>query len=42
MQSENEYYYFENEVIQAISLDYEKDNMKALIILPKNDNINNY
>jgi len=42
MQSENEYYYFENEVIQAISLDYEKDNMEALIILPKNDNINDY
>lgn len=43
MQSEDKHYYFENEDIQAISLNYKKDNMEALIILPKNDyNINNY
>ena len=43
MQSEDKHYYFENEDIQAISLNYKKDNMEALIILPKNDyDINNY
>ena len=37
--------YFENEQIQAISLNYNKDNMKALIILPKTEkekDINNF
>ena len=43
MQSKDKHYYFENEDIQAISLNYKKDNMEALIILPKNDyDINNY
>ena len=43
MQSNDKHYYFENEDIQAISLNYKKDNMEALIILPKNDyDINNY
>ena len=37
--------YFENEQIQAISLNYNIDNMKALIILPKTEkekDINNF
>ena len=34
--------YFENENIQSISLNYTKDNLKALIILPRNDDINTY
>ena len=35
--------YFEESGIQAISLDYTKDNLKAVIILHKNKgNINNY
>lgn len=43
MQSQNRYDFFENKDIQAISLNYKKDNMQALIILPKNDyDINNY
>jgi len=43
MKSEDKHYYFENEDIQVISLNYKKDNMEALIILPKNDyDINNY
>lgn len=37
------YDYFENDDIQVISLNYKKDNLKALIILPKKENdINNY
>ena len=43
MNSENTYKYFENNSIQAISLDYQKDNMEGLIILPKNEHdINQY
>ena len=43
MKSENTYKYFENNSIQAISLDYQKDNMEGLIILPKNGHdINQY
>ena len=43
MYSKESYRYFENSNIQAISLDYGKDNMEALIILPKNEyDINNY
>jgi serpin B len=40
----NEFYkYFENNDIQAISLEYREDNTEALIILPKNENdINQY
>ena len=34
--------YFENENIKSISLNYTKDNLKALIILPRNDDINTY
>jgi len=35
--------YFENEEVQAISLEYKKDNLKALVILPKKDaDINTY
>ena len=34
--------YFENDNIQSISLNYSKDNLKALIILPKSDEINAY
>ena len=43
MKTENTYKYFENDSIQAISLDYQNDNMEGLIILPKNgDDINQY
>ena len=43
MKSEDSYKYFENDSIQAISLDYQKDNMEGLIILPKNGHdINQY
>ena len=43
MNSENTYNYFENNSIQAISLDYHKDNMEGLIILPKDGyDINRY
>ena len=42
MYSEEKYNYFENDLIQAISLDYQKDNMEALIILPKDNDINQY
>lgn len=40
----NSYFnYFENNSIQAISLKYKEDNMKAIIILPKNEyNFNKY
>lgn len=34
--------YYENDNIQSISLNYTKDNLKALIILPRNDDINTY
>ena len=34
--------YFENDNIQSISLNYNKYNLKALIILPRNDDINTY
>ena len=37
------YDYFENDDIQVISLNYKKDNLKAIVILPKKENdINNY
>ena len=37
------YDYFENDDIQVISLNYKKDNLKAIIILPKKENdINKY
>ena len=43
MYSKNDYKYYENNEIQAISLDYQKDNMEALIIMPKNGfDINKY
>ena len=43
MNSEYDYNYFENNEIQAISLNYQEDNMEALIILPKNEyDINKY
>ena len=43
MYSKSEYSYFENNDIQAISLNYQEDNMEALIILPKNEyDINKY
>ena len=34
--------YFENDDFQSISLHYNKDNLKALIILPRKDDINTY
>ena len=43
MKATKKFDYFEENGIQAVSLDYTKDNLKALIILPKNKgNINNY
>ena len=43
MNATKKYDYFEDNNIQAISLNYTKDNLNALIILPKNkSNINNY
>ena len=43
MQSKEDYSYFENNEIQAISLKYKEDNLEALIILPKNEyDINKY
>ena len=43
MYSKSIYNYFENNLIQAISLDYQEDKMEALIILPKNEfDINKY
>ena len=43
MNSTKEFDYYEDNGIQAISLNYTKDNLNALIILPKNkSNINNY
>ena len=43
MNSEYDYNYFENNEIQAISLNYQNDNIEALIILPKNEyDINKY
>ena len=36
MNSTKKFDYFENDNLQAISLNYDKDNLKALIILPKN------
>ena len=43
MNSENTYNFFENNSIQAISLDYHKDNMEGIIILPKDGyDINQY
>ena len=43
MNSTKTFDYFEDEGLQAISLNYTKDNLNALIILPKNkSNINNY
>ena len=37
MYSKDDYSYFENNVIQAISLKYQEDNLEALIILLKNE-----
>ena len=37
MNKSEKFYYFENSEVQAISLDYKHDNMKAFIILPKNE-----
>lgn len=34
--------YAEDDDVQAISLDYKKDNLKALVILPKKEDINEY
>ena len=43
MNSTKKFDYFEDDSMQAISLNYAKDNLKALIILPKNKTgINNY
>ena len=42
MNISNNFDYFENNDIQAISLNYNEDNMKALIILPKKLDINTY
>ena len=43
MNSKKKFDYFEDNNIQAISLNYDKDNLKALIILPKNKtDINDY
>ena len=43
MNNTKKYDYFEDANIQAISLNYQKDNLKALIILPKKKtDINNY
>jgi serpin B len=42
MNNTKKFDYFEDEHIQAISLNYVKDNLKALIILPKKTGINNY
>ena len=43
MNRTKKYDYFEDDSIQDISLNYDKDNLKALIILPKNKTcINNY
>ena len=43
MYSKDDYSYFENNEIQAISLKYQEDNLEALIILPKNEyDINKY
>ena len=43
MYKEGHFNYYKNDELQAISLNYKDDNMKALIILPKNEyNINNY
>ena len=35
MHMTNNFYYFESQKIQAIQINYEKDNLKAFIILPK-------
>ena len=35
MHATNKYDYFENEFMQTIALNYKKDNLSALIILPK-------
>ena len=42
MKNTKEFYYFEDTNIQAISLNYNKDNLRALIIMPKKTEINNY
>ena len=43
MHATNKYDYFENEFMQTIALNYKKDNLSALIILPKKEkNINDY
>ena len=43
MHSSKKYDYFQNKGMQAISLNYKKDNLSALIILPKKEkDINDY
>ena len=43
MNNTKKFYYFEDYYLQAISLNYDKNNLKALIILPKNKiDINNF
>ena len=43
MYNKKNYYYLEDNEKQVISLNYDKDNLKALIILPKNEtDINSY
>ena len=43
MEMQKQYKYFEDDSIQAISLEYQKDNLSAIIILPKKiNNINKY
>ena len=43
MNMENNFDYFENQYLQAIQINYNKDNLKAFIILPKTEkDINNY
>ena len=39
----DKYYFYENEVMKSLSLNYKKDNIKALIIMPSEENdINKY
>lgn len=43
MNKKDDYPYFENDEVQALSLNYKEDNLSALIILPKNGkDVNNY
>ena len=43
MNTTNDYMYFEDEEVQALSMNYKNDNLEALILLPKHQiDINNY